>query len=354
MENQEPIHELFERYLADQCTPDQVRELLAYFNLSEDQDGLKALIQAHFEGPGEVSASHQDALQEVHQQLLKKIEVDRIADSQPSFFSLSQRWLRVAAVWVLFALSGGASVYFLSRGWSSGPDQMVAQSSDQLQTEQTGIGERKKVVLEDGSIVWLNAKSKLVFPIAFTKERREVRLEGEAYFEIFRDEQRPFIISSGAIETKVLGTSFNIKAYATDELVAVTVASGKVEVNAPKSSVQIVANQEASYSGGQLHKALQVDAQSRIGWHTGKMQFRNLPLSEVIKILERNYPVHIAYPNDVKDCSVHADFDADTPVESVMEMLAVSLRGKLTRQSEGRYYLDGNCKRAPAHKSQQQ
>lgn len=353
LENKEPIHILFERYLADACSSEEVRELLAYFNVTEDHEQLRMLINDHFEALEPVNESNSEALREVHEQLLAKVKHGDSHISGPSSFFLSMRWLRMAAVWVLLALGGGAAIYFGSR-WANhaGSSQLAAEILEQTQTEQTGIGERKKVILEDGSVVWLNAQSSLTYPKSFKEDSREVSLEGEGYFEIFRDTARPFTIRTGVVETKVLGTSFNIKAYQTDRSVAVSVVTGKVAVNTAESSVQIIENQQVNYADGKLHKEINIDAKAQMSWRTGKMQFRNTALSEVIKTLQRNYPLQITYPESVKDCPVHADFDEDTPAESVMEMLAVSLRGKLTKQGNGQYYLDGNCKSAPAHLSQ--
>ncbi|MCE6989700.1 FecR family protein [Dyadobacter sp. CY323] len=345
MENNEHIKVLFERYLADECTPDQIRELIAHFNVSENNDTLRNLIAMHFESPELNHESTPGAVQEVYSRILDKVNFGEEVDSAPKLGYLLPLWSRIAAVWILLAVSCGITVYFFIRSMDNSISKTTAfGSSVKMQTEVTGIGERKKVTLEDGSVVWLNAKSKLTYPASFEKTSREVRLEGEAYFEVFRDVQRPFTVESGQVKTKVLGTSFNIQAYDADPAVAVTVLTGKVQVNTSESAIQIVRNQQVKYLNGNIYKEADIDAEAQIAWQNGKLQFRNLLLSDVIKTLERNYPVEITYNTSSSDCHVHADFDAETPIENVMEMLAVSLGGEVIKLGNAQYKLDGSCK----------
>ncbi|TKT88950.1 FecR family protein [Dyadobacter frigoris] len=344
MEENGQIKVLFERYLANECAPDQIRELLARFNLPENNDTLRNLITRHLESIDLDNGSAEEAVQQVYEKLLEKVTFEKDLDSAPRRFVILPLWTRVAAVWILLAVSCGVGGYFIAR-WSDAPllkDTALALLV-QTHTEVAGIGERKKVTLEDGSVIWLNAESKLTYPVSFQKNSREVSLEGEAYFEIVRDTERPFIIQSGKITTKVLGTSFNIKAYQADPAVSVTVMTGKVEVNSPESAIQIVRNQQVKYADGNIYKEVDIDAAAQIAWRNGKLQFRNTLLSDVIKTLERNYPVKITYNTNLSDCQVHADFDAVTPFENVMEMLSGSLGGTVTKLGNAQYHLDGRC-----------
>ena len=108
-------------------------------------------------------------------------------------------------------------------------------------------GSKLKLSLPDGTSVWLNADSKLRFPVSFTAERREVYLEGEAYFEVAKDSAREFWVHAGAMDVKVLGTSFNVKAYERLETVATTLVEGSVEVACAGKSFQIVPGEQFVY-----------------------------------------------------------------------------------------------------------
>src|SRR5690606_17145799 len=123
----------------------------------------------------------------------------------------------------------------------------------------------------------------------------------------------------------------------------------KVQVNTTESAIQIVRNQQVKYRDGNIYKEADMDAAAQIAWQAGKLQFRNILLSEVIKTLERNYPVRITYNKGLSECHVHADFDAGTPIENVMEMLAVSLGGRVTELGKAQYKLDGSCKNIRAN-----
>ncbi|MCE7070121.1 FecR domain-containing protein [Dyadobacter sp. CY327] len=344
MEDNGQIKVLFERYLADECTPEQIRKLVAYFGLPEDNGTLRNLITQHFESPESNDASANGAVQEVYNRLLNQLDVKTEVKPAPKYSYSLPLWSRMAAVWVLLAVSCGITAYFFMRKADHAISENPTFSSVQMQTTVTGIGEKKKILLEDGSVVWLNAKSKLTYPASFEKNSREVSLEGEAYFEIFRDVNRPFTVESGQVRTKVLGTSFNIQAYDADPAVSVTVLTGKVQVNASESVIQIVRNQQVKYMNGNIYKEVDIDATAQIAWQNGKLQFRNKLLSDVIKTLERNYTVAITYNAGLSDCYVHADFDAETPIENVMEMLAVSLGGNVNNLGNAQYRLEGNCK----------
>lgn len=349
MEKNEQIELLFDRYLADECTPAEVRRLIAYFGAPEDEETLRTLVSRQLGLAPQENGALAPAVDEVYDRLMKKLIFRKDVTLPPQTHIPTQYftfpvWSRVAAVWLALLISVGAAVYFFARSGSSSEknaDQVVIA----LHTEKTATGERRRIVLEDGSVVWLNAQSKLTYPVSFQKNIREVSLEGEGYFEVIRDTGRPFIVRSGEISTKVVGTSFNIKAYREDPTVSVAVLTGKVQVNSRESAIQITPDQQVLYThkNGNILKQEGIDAKAQITWKDGKIQFRNAHLAEVLKTLQRNYTVDITYNNLLASCPVHADFDAETSVGKVLEMLSVSLGGKVTKRGESQYYLDGTC-----------
>jgi transmembrane sensor len=349
LEKNKKIELLFERYLANQCTPEEVRRLIANFGAPEDEETLRILVSRQLSSTPQESDGLAPAVDEVYNRLMKKLIFRKDATLAPQQQGTDRRftfpvWSRVAAVWLALLMTAGAAVYFFIKPGNR-LEETAGQMVTPVHTEQTATGERRRIVLEDGSVVWLNARSKLTYPVSFRKNVREVGLEGEGYFEIFRDTGRPFIVRSGKISTKVLGTSFNIKAYAEDPTVAVAVLTGKVQINSTESTIQISPNQQISYNieNGNISKQDRIDARAQASWKDGKIQFRNTLLADVVKTLQRNYKVQIAYHNRLANCPVHADFDAETPVGRVLEMLSVSLGGKVSQRGESQYYLDGTC-----------
>ena len=191
-------------------------------------------------------------------------------------------------------------------------------------------GQKSKIILTDGTVVWLNAASKLKFPEDFNSTERKVFLEGEAYFEVARDEKRSFIIQTKTAVTTVLGTSFNIKSYE-EEPVQVTVASGKVKVNKGNNSngtaeLILVQDEQVTFlpESGEFVKN-SVDVDYFFSWKEDVIRFDNTKLSEVAKTLERWYDKKITIANDqLNDCVLIAEYKNEK-LYNVLQSLKFSL-----------------------------
>jgi len=207
-------------------------------------------------------------------------------------------------------------------------------------------GRTSMLQLEDGTKVWLNAGSKLTYPARFDTEDRKVQLSGEAYFEVAHLDHKPFIISSGAIKTVVLGTSFNISAYPENQEVEVTVLSGKVAVITPgkwnlhTNTSYLTPNQKLTYTSSQPDtKPATVNAGEAIDWKLGILLFRSTPLPQAIRELERKYAVTIICSDKIKDCRITARFDNEG-LENALKVVSKTIDGTITSHG-GQYYLDG-------------
>ncbi len=159
-------------------------------------------------------------------------------------------------------------------------------------------GRKSTIFLKDGSIVYLNAVSKITFPEKFTDSVRRIALIGEAYFEVTRDEKKPFIVRAGEIDIEVLGTSFNVNAYPGNQIIKVSLNSGYVRVApSPGESTTMAVNLKSGESVSYLQKQKQFtkvsafDHDLDLGWKDGKLVFRNADLSSVITKLEQWYNV---------------------------------------------------------------
>jgi len=170
----------------------------------------------------------------------------------------------------------------------------------------------KSITLEDGSIITLNANSKLIYPKKFSKNERRVKLIGEAFFDIAKNPNKAFIINAKDAEVKVLGTSFNINA-ATNK-VEVLVKTGKVQfssINKPGNKLILIPGDFASLQESNLEKVVSRD-DNYLSWKTRQMIFRNTKLQEVAKVLNRTYQVQIHFKEaDIKDLPLTTTFDHD-------------------------------------------
>lgn len=246
--------------------------------------------------------------------------------------SLRQTLLRVAA----------AVVFLLGAFWGF---QQLAGPAPQSVVEYAATGETRLVTLPDGSRVWLRPNARLVLPERFTGATREVQLSGEAYFDVARDENRPFRINldqGGLVE--VLGTEFNVNASAGADQTSVLVREGKVRYAPEKehAGAMLVAGDKAVFHRQKRQLQLsRVATFNELAWQTGGLEFIRTPLRQVIRDLETHYNVKIDLRNTtLQECLYTAPL-TNQPIETVLESLALTFRMKLSGKSSGQYVLAG-------------
>lgn len=189
-------------------------------------------------------------------------------------------------------------------------------------------GGQYQLTLSDGTRVWLNSASTLRYPSHFNDDFREVELEGEAYFEVSRRSQnQPFIVKSAHQSTMVLGTVFNIMAYADEAEVRTTLVSGAVRVDyigeaAQTVSSAVLAPGEATVlvPDGVLQKQ-RVDVAAATAWKDGKFYFRKTPFAQMMRQLARWYDIEIAYRGAIPNETFSGELDMDMPLETVLDFL---------------------------------
>lgn len=168
-----------------------------------------------------------------------------------------------------------------------------------LQTHSIVIprGETFKLILCDGTEVWLNANSKLVYPTAFVEKERTVFLEGEAYFKVTKD-TKPFIVKTDYLQTKVLGTEFNVKSYTAEDS-HVTLISGKVQVRSRENErfVDLEPGKDAMLLSDGLFEVKEVNSEAYTYWRDGYFYFDELPLADIMQSIGRWYNVNVIFRN---------------------------------------------------------
>ncbi len=185
--------------------------------------------------------------------------------------------------------------------------------------------------LADGSEVWLNAGSKLKFPVAFIDSTRQVFLEGEAYFKVAHN-GKPFVVNSGNLDVRVLGTSFNISAYADDKEIKTTLVEGKVQIdyansdNTTNVSRILTPNKQAVISKSDTDiEITEVNTSQYTSWMLGKIEFENEPLNEVMKRLARWYDFKYEFKNNkAQEFHFSARIDNTESISNILEMLEMT------------------------------
>lgn len=197
---------------------------------------------------------------------------------------------------------------------------------------ETLTGMEYTLALADGTLVYLNAETSLRYPVVFREGERVVELEGEAYFEVAKDEMRPFIVRMNGSEIKVTGTSFNARAYGNEEEVVTTLVEGRVEVNGRK----IVPGEQVRFEVNTGNLTVKtVDVNRFIAWKEGYFVFRNERLEDVMKTLARWYGVEYHFLDEQsKNVRIGARFGRYDDMTPIIEML---------RQTELVNVLQTNC-----------
>lgn len=182
---------------------------------------------------------------------------------------------------------------------------VISQQADQSPIAQARLstpkGGQYQITLPDGTHVWLNAASTLTYPIEFNDNKREIMLEGEAYFEVAKDPAKPFIVNTAEQDIEVLGTSFNINAYNNEAVTKTTLLKGSVRINTTRDNQTngqsriLIPNQQSIVGKGTKIVVKPVDPQSAIAWKNGLFNFHGLSIDESMKQVERWYDIRIVY-----------------------------------------------------------
>jgi ferric-dicitrate binding protein FerR (iron transport regulator) len=298
--NNDRLKDLLNKYLDGIATEVEIREVDDWYRSFEGHAGLTE----------QLNAGQRDALEQL---LFLRISHDISEASRTArVIKAPFRYWWAAAGIVVLLLAGG--IYF-ARNRTAGPADIATVTE---QADRSGI---KKIALPDGTVAWLNFDSKLRYT---QPEARELWLEGEAYFEVAPQQGKPFLVHAGKLDVNVLGTSFNIDAYAAEESVTVTVSSGKVAVgNEQAAAVALIANQQAVYhsEGNKIEKTV-ITAADFNAWREGQLVFRNLTFGSIAQRLERSYNVRIRFAEQpIANSLLTARFDRNTPLKDILDML---------------------------------
>ncbi|EDM36933.1 putative anti-sigma factor [Pedobacter sp. BAL39] len=269
------INILFRRYQDGTATAEERRLVEAWYESHQGQEVQKLSLD-------EASAVFADL----------DARIAMMTEEGPKRRRLNFRWLQAAAVFLVL-LGTGLVIKVRNK-----PKVELPESYTEIRSLN---GVKKEVTLQDGTTVFLNSGSSVFISSKFGKTKREVKLVGEAFFNVQHDKSRPFIIYSGKIQTTVLGTSFDVKAYADDEQVKVTVAAGKVNVQQKVTSDKgaafsklLLPNQALVYNKTrESHLVKAANADSISAWRTNHLNFDNASYPEIVRMLGRWYDLDI-------------------------------------------------------------
>ncbi len=193
---------------------------------------------------------------------------------------------------------------------------------------QTTFGEYKKIDLPDGSVAWLNASSSLRYSEAAP---RKIYLEGEAFFEVAKDKEHPFVVSTkDQLNVKALGTSFNVKSYAETGFTETVLFTGKVEVSSDKyfkDRILMLPKDKVTFSKktNKVVKSKVESMLSTIAWKEGKIEFKNKSFKDIAKDLSIQFNIKIDFKNEqISNSKFTGSFEKSIPIDEILETLRLS------------------------------
>ncbi|MFA4867834.1 MAG: FecR domain-containing protein [Pedobacter sp.] len=208
-----------------------------------------------------------------------------------------------------------------------GNDNALVEDVMLTNTVETPRGGQYQVKLPDGTRVWLNAASKLVYPVNFKNiKKREVVLSGEGYFEVARDKSRPFVVRSGDQSVQVLGTHFNISAYGDEDAVKTTLLEGSVRVSAlvgVKGEKVLSPGEQSVLRAGKL-LVDEVDVQEAAAWKNGIFIFEGETVGSIMRKLSRWYDVEVVYEDNLADKTFSGSMGRYETISQVLHVIEMT------------------------------
>lgn len=181
------------------------------------------------------------------------------------------------------------------------------------------------IVLADGTKIWLNADTRLKYPTFFTGNKREVELEGEAYFEVQHDNKMPFIVKTSQSAIRVYGTTFNVKAYPDDSFQKTTLEEGSIGLLVSNKEFKLVPNEQAILNTDNKVNIIKINARQQSVWRHGRFLFDNENLEDIMAQLARWYDVNIFFIGPkVRDLHFSGEIDRYENIEKVLHMIGLT------------------------------
>nr|WP_121273528.1 FecR family protein [Pedobacter schmidteae] len=376
MKNTAELNILFQKYLIQNCSPEEVKQLLDYFGTAQaDQEWLELAIEKILDEQLDDAAelAIQEKLDIGFQQILTKR--NEAAKKQVSQLRLQYTKWAIAAS--LFLVVGMALFHFIKSPEKNiqlvhhselkpGADRArltladgtvidleqaangklsnkegttVTKTADGRLVYDTKTGKNEndrvayhtlvtprggqyKIILPDGSAAWLNAASSLRFPTYFAGKERRVELRGEGYFEVKKNATQPFVVTASGQEVTVLGTHFNINAYQESNTIKTTLLEGAVRISKGNSNCLLAPGEAAYLNNGNNKIAIlkNVDTDAAIAWKDGRFSFDETNIKDAMQQIARWYDVDIVYDGDFSNVELTGVISRGTNAEQVLKL----------------------------------
>ena len=312
------MYDLLSKYLAGECSQQEKQKLFEALDENPeinreaiDMQNLSALINMNTNDQADTDKHYQQFLRKRRQQTVVLYLKESIS------------YAAVALLAVVFS-------YLMFNTTTDKPDMLYQAFS-------TPAGQRACVQLADGTEIWLNANSQLRYPDQFNTDLRMVELEGEAYFKVKSNPEKPFVVKTSKMDVRVLGTTFNVSAYPNDSCFTTSLLEGRVEVSLsdlPNQWHELAPNQQIAITDGQF-KISSFNDTNFLAWKEGVFVFDDMLLPDIIKRLESFYAIRIENQNNtLTNYRYTGKFRQSDGVESIIRKLQIVYPFQYTKDDQ--------------------
>ncbi|APU96001.1 FecR family protein [Sphingobacterium siyangense] len=365
MKDSKHIKLLFERYLNNHASREETAELFQYFQDTNNKEALEQMIENQLESRDK-------------EELIDKMILDRVfgkidLDTEPQNIK-SPTWYKTTGVAAAIILIISISYLFLNRSTyndhtatiiepgrdkatlvlSSGKTIVLEDVANGKLTEELGTtiektekgginykiegntdvriamnllnvpkGGQFQITLSDGTKVWLNSNSSLKYPSAFSTSERRVELTGEAYFEVSKNKQKPFIVETSLQKVEVLGTKFNINAYDDESSTQTSLAEGSVRVSCKNNTTLLKPGQQSTLTDQNI-AVRSINLDQVLDWKNGDFNFSNNNLKEIMRKISRWYNIEVIFEGPISQETYVAQISRKKRLNDVLRALQLS------------------------------
>lgn len=382
------MKDLLFKYINNQCSAEEVHQLLNFFGIPENEEKLEAAVNEYLENEIDV-LQYTPGAETAMESVLVKLKQQLFAQPRSNntkVIPINRNWYRItAAVSIVFIIASG--IYWYSNlsnknNIAKAPSARIVKSKKEILpggnkavltladgseivldsaangtvSQQGGIkvikldndeliynsglsksseilyntvttpkGGQYKIVLADGTGVWLNAASSIRFPATFTDIERKVEITGEAYFEVAKNAAMPFRVSVGGMEVQVLGTHFNINAYSDESEVKTTLLEGSVKVTENNNTALLKPGEQAGVNNIVGNIAIkQVDVDKVVAWKNGLFRFDGDDIDNIMRQISRWYDVDVQYEGKKPQGHFSGIINRNLPLSKLLYMLKLN------------------------------
>lgn len=306
---------LLAKFLMDECGEEELREVKAWLDASDEHAReLFRLEEIYQLGKMAGAVSTRKRLEYAEKSLFKRLEREK---NRQHKLKRMYDWMRYAAVFLGLLVLGGMG-WLMQKGQGSQEDLLAITTGDQV----------KELMLPDGTKVWLNKHTVFKYPREFSERGRKVYLEGEGYFDVRRNPEKPFMVQSEAMQVRVLGTVFNLKSDKVSLSAVATLVKGEIEVkgNHDEGMIILSPGQKAELDGKSRRLVVkQVDTGIE-NWYDNSFSFENADIFTIARTLEKSYGVKIILAPDLNTGKTYSGALKKTDnVRDVLDLIKISV-----------------------------